>query len=272
MSHRNMIPSRLSQSLIAAFLLLLVSALGARAQPIAALLPPEAAALLASSGKAVRSGSSAPAFLPLHPSSAAIRDAIGAEKPSVLVEAVFALHGAKPASPAARSAELASIYGILRSLGSLEGIEYYSASRKTMRTFYAESYVIAGPESKARMPDPKAPAPGNLPAAETLYAFQRDLSFGANTYQYDYASYPDALILKSTNLTRMSYGLVPVMAPKALATRLLIVQADDGILFYAESGASAPGIFKGKLEDSFSNRAEALFRWFSVKYSGLAKL
>ena len=77
--------------------------------------------------------------------------------------------------------------------------------------------------------------------------------------------------MKSSNLTRMSYGIVPVLAPGALATRLLVIQAEDAILFYAVSGASAPGIFTGKLEESFFNRAEALFRWFAAKYSALNK-
>ena len=111
----------------------------------------------------------------------------------------------------------------------------------------------------------------SLPAAETLFAFQRDLSFGANTYRYDYATFPGAVSVKSSNLTRMSYGFVPVLPPNGLATRLLVIQADDGILFYAVSGASAPGIFRGKLEESFANRAEALFRWFSAKFVSLNK-
>jgi hypothetical protein len=239
--------------------------------PAAQLLPAEAASQLAAKGKAVRSGSGLPAFLPQVPASAAIQEAIAAEKPSVLVEAVFSHPRARLAGVAAKAAELASMYGILRSLGSLQGIEYYSASHKAMRTLYAESWIVDGPETKARLPDPAPPAPGALPAAETLFAFQRDLSFGANTYRYDYSAFPSAVLVKSNNLTRMSFGLVPLLAPNALATRLLVIQTDDAILFYAVSGASAPGIFKGKLEESFSNRAEALFRWFSAKFSSLNK-
>jgi len=164
---------------------------------------------------------------------------------------------------------MASIYGILRSLGSLQGIEYYSTSRKAMRTLYAESYIIDGPKTKVRLADPAEPEANAIPASETLYAFQRDLSFGSNLYRYDFSSFPDAVLVKDSNLTRMSYGVVPALSPNALSTRLLIVRADDAIIFYAENGAKAPSFLKGKLEDSFSARAEALFKWFSVKYSGL---
>jgi hypothetical protein len=200
-----------------------------------------------------------------------MREDIEREKPNLIVEAVFALQRPKPAAAAAAQAELASVYGILRSLGSLQGIEYYSASRKTMRTFYAESYIIDGPGSKTALIDPKAPLAGAIPQSETVYAFQRDLSFGANRYRYEYTSFPDAIRLSSSNLTKMSYGIVPVAAPGELSTRLLVIQADDVILFYAVSGAKAPGLVSGKLEDSFANRAEALFRWFSAKYTGIKK-
>jgi hypothetical protein len=234
---------------------------------LARLFPADAAGQLAASGKAVRTSSGEPGLLPLHQGSDSIRDALASEKPSLLVEAVFVLPRPKPADDAAMSTELATIYGILRSLGSLQGIEYYSVSRKSMRTFYAESFIIDDPSSKARVPDPAPPAPGALPATETLFAFQRDLSFGANTYRYDYRSYPNAILLKSSNLTRMSYGPLPLIAPSTLNTRLLVIQAEDGLLFYVESGTDAPAIFKGRLGESFANRAEALYRWFSAKFS-----
>ena len=268
-----------SSRLWALMIIVLVELCGAvrdtEAENAVSSLPVEIAAQISASGKAVRSSAGEPGLLPLHPASTAIRAAIAAEKPSILVEAVFILPRAKNpnaqtnAAPASRAGDLASIYGMLRSLGSLQGIEYYSASRKAMRTLYAESYIVDSPDTKVRMPDPKIPMPGTLPATETLFAFQRDLSFGANIYRYDFAIYPDAVEIKSLNLTRMSYGLIPMLSRNALVTRLLVIQADDAIIFYAESGARAPGVFKNRIENSFSNRAEALFKWFSAKYGSL---
>ncbi len=218
-----------------------------------------------SKGKAVRLGKGLPSLLPAHPAAASFRSAISGEDPPVLVETIFILPRKAPSNPAAMEAERASLYGLMRSIGSLEGIEYYSASRKKMRTFYAESYLISDPKSRTRLPDPAPPAAGAIPSAETFYAFQRDLSFGSNVYRYEFESDSAAIRVTTTNMTTMSYSLVPVMSPGALKTRLLIIQAEDAIVFYAESGAAAPGLFKGKLEDSFSNRAEALFKWFSSR-------
>jgi hypothetical protein len=231
----------------------------------AALLGAESYAEALASGRAVRLGKGVPTLLPSHPASAPIKAAIAGENPPILVETAFVLPRRAPAGSAAREAELASIYGFMRSIGTLEGIEYYSASRKKMRTFYAESYLIDDPGTRKRLPDPAPPAAGALPRFESLFAFQRDLSFGANVYRYDFESAPGAVRVTATNLTRMSYSLVPVMAPEALKTRLLVIQAEDGIVFYAASGAAAPGVFKGKLEESFSNRAEALFKWFAAR-------
>lgn len=232
----------------------------------AAVLGADAYAEAAASGRAVRLGKGAPVLLPAYPSAKPLRDSIVSENPPILVETAFVLPRPAPDGISEREAELASIYGLMRSIGSLEGIEYYSASRKKMRTFYAESYLIDGPETKRRLPDPPPLSPGALPRAESLFAFQRDLSFGSNVYRYDLESDSGAVRVTATNLTRMSYSLIPVLEKEALKTRLLVVQAEDAIVFYAASGAAAPGIFKGKLEDSFSNRAEALFKWFSANY------
>lgn len=237
---------------------------------IADLLPEGMAAEMASTGKATRASQEASlALLPRDPASAELRAALEAQKPSVVVEALFVL---KRPAPADAPAELASVYGLLRSLGSLEGIQYWSASRKTWRTFYAESYRIEGPSSKKRLPDPPTPV-GPLPASETLYAFQRDLSFGPNVYRYSYKTFPGSIGLEQRNLTKMSYGLLPVLAEEGLSTRILVIQARDGILFYALSSAQAPSVpmLRGKLQDSFGNRAEALFKWFSQAFSARTK-
>lgn len=221
---------------------------------------------LATTGRVVRVAyKGEPSLLPDHPTSAVLKAAIASSKSSILVETLFSLARPRPQDSAAAAAELAGIYGYLRSVGSLQGIEYWSASRNELRTFYAESYRIESPESRKKISDPPAPLPGKIPAAESFFAFQRDLSFGSNVYRYDYSFSEDNFLVTQTNLTRMNYGLVPVMAAGALSTRLFLIRAEDAIVFYAESGAEAPGIFKGKLEVSFSNRAEALFRWFESK-------
>jgi len=223
-------------------------------------------------GKAVRTGSGPSlALLPANVSAEGIRAEVAAEKPSVVVETVFALPRARAADPNGRKAELAAIYGLMRSFGTLQGIEYYSVSHKAMRVLYVESYRIDDEVKRARLPDPAAPAADSIPASETILAFQKDQSLGANVYRYSFRSLPDSVLVEAINLTRMSYGIVPMVAPGGFKTRIIVIAADDAIVFYAASTSDAPGIIRSRLGESLANRAEAMFRWFSAKYPSIGQ-
>jgi hypothetical protein len=246
----------------------LLSPAWSEGQTAAELLSPETYAELQAGGKVIRneSGTSL-SLVPAQAASAQIRAAIAAEKPSIVVETLFSLPRKRPADPQGRKAELASVYGIMRSFGSLKGIEYYSATRKVMRVLYIESYRIEDAASRAALPDPAPPSADSIPAAESILAFQKDSSLGSNVYRYSFASFPDAVLVEATNLTNMVYGFVPMVAPGGFKSRLLVVPAEDAILFYSVIDANPPGIIKAKLGVSLANRAEALFRWFSAKYA-----
>jgi len=240
------------------------AAQAARTLPsLASLVSPSTYAELMKSGSIVQTApeGKGPALLPTHAASASIHAALAAEKPNLIVEALYLYRRPRPADP---QAELRSLYGTLLSISSLEGIQYWSASRQKMRTFYAESYRIDDPKARRRLPDLTAPATGPLPEAATCFAFQRDLTFGSNVYRYDYATSPDGILLESTNMTSMTYLAVPLMAPGGLKVRLLVIQTDEALLFYVASGANAPslGIIRDKVEESITNRAIALYKWF----------
>lgn len=243
--------------------LLLAAAAPLAALPAGAILGREALATLSAGGelRAASSGrNAAPSLAPNHPAARALRDELAREAPDVVVEALFLWPKPRAADPAA---ELLETYNVLRAIGTLQGIEYYSASRRAMRLFYEYSSLIDGPETKAPTPDRRLEA---LPRAETLYARQKDLSFGDNIYRYDFTSGPDYIASISTNLTTMRYGIVPVAAPGALKVRSLAILVDEGVVFYAVSSAKVaivPGV-RARLENSFGNRAEAVYDWFAA--------
>ena len=147
-----------------------------------------------------------------------------------------------------RDKEVVAIYNTLRSIGSLQGIEYWSASRKTMRLFYEYSSLVAGPDDRTPVKDTRLQT---LPVVdETLYARQKDLSFGDNRYRIILTHGKDYVTQSSVNLTGMSYGIIPVAGAGAVHVRLLVIPSDEGVIFYAVSTAKAtviPGI-RGKLE------------------------
>jgi len=197
--------------------------------------------------------------MPVHPASAGLCEALADEGPDVVVEALFSWTKPTRGTP---EAELLTLYNIFRSVGSLEGIEYWSASRNTMRLFYEISHLTSGPDSTGRVPDSWLPA---IPIRrETLYARQKDLSFGDNRYQIMLQAGNDYVTNATSNLTGMRYGIIPVAAPGMLNVRVLAINADEAVLFYAVSSAKAavlPGV-RGKLENSFGNRAAAIYAWF----------
>jgi hypothetical protein len=259
------IPAVSSIALFIALFGLLFFPFPAAGAPASSYLPPAALAEpLPDSGlRATSAGrSAAPTIMPAHPAADGLRAALAEEGPDVVVEALFSWK--KPGRSDA-AAELLTLYNIFRSVGSLQGIEYWSASRNTMRLFYEISHLTSGPDSTMPVPDSWLKA---IPAnGETLYARQKDLSFGDNRYRIVLHSGPDFVTNATSNLTGMRYGIIPVAAPEMLNVRVLAINADDAILFYAVSSAKAavlPGV-RSKLESSFGNRAAALYAWFARK-------
>lgn len=245
-------------------LLLLLAGRPLMATPLATYIaPPAANRLLASENLlAVHSGRIPELQLSVrHPAVAILLEALQEMRATIVVESLN--FWPKPAKPA-RLGENLTVYNILRSVGSMQGIEYYSASRKTMRLFYEYSSLIRGPDDQTAVADSwQTSVPGN----ETLFARQKDLSFGDNIYRIELKQVPDGFLHSISNLTSLTYNLIPVARPGNMLTQVLVLQTQEGILFYVVSGSNTlllPGL-KGKLETSFSNRATAIFNWFTAQ-------
>jgi hypothetical protein len=194
-----------------------------------------------------------------------IDSAQDALEPSIFVESLSRF--AKPAGAAAGAwteAERNNLYNEALALSTLAGIEYFSASRNRMRTFYETSTVIDGPETKRPLPDPSYRVP---PAELLIYARQKDLTFGDNIYQYQYYVREDALIFVQENLTTMNVGPIPVVRKNRLRSVIAVLDAGDSLLVYVASmakAASFPGMNE-RAGRSFSNRAEAILSWFFTR-------
>jgi hypothetical protein len=158
--------------------------------------------------------------------------------------------------------ERRALYNNSIAISSLAGIEYYSASRKQMRTFYEYSRVIDSPESQKVLDDPFFDEP---PASLCIYARQKDLSFGDNIYRYDFFTDLDYLIFTQENLTSMRYGIIPALGKNKLHSIAAVIDTGDALLLYSASMADAPSIpgFTKRISNSFTNRIAAVLKWFS---------
>ncbi len=156
---------------------------------------------------------------------------------------------------------LLSLYNTLRSVSSLEGIEYYSASRERMRTLFAETWVIEGPEDHSRLPDPTVE---RIPRKDTIYIHQKDLTFGNNVSRVVYRHERDALSMSISNETTMRYMIFPLVKEGNMSMQMLILPVEEGIIFYGLSSIDVLDlkVFYKKMRSSFTNRLIALKDWF----------
>lgn len=191
-----------------------------------------------------------------------IRVALESMAPKVGIESLYLLRKHLPGDSTRERERV--LYNILRSISTMEGIEYYSASRERMRIFYTESYVINNPEDKERRDDPLV---SEIPQTDTIYVYQRDSSFGRNVYSVEYRYRDNAFFMSMTNLTRMYYGIAPVVGPKNLEIHLTVMETQEGYLFYGATGVDVITLLglENRVKDSFSNRIEAIFGWFQSR-------
>jgi hypothetical protein len=193
-------------------------------------------------------------------------------QPSLMVESL-ALYvkpqgsGAAPDKSEAAAwteAERAELFNQALALSSLAGIQYYSASRGTMRTFYETSQVIDAPDTRRPLADPSRASP---PARLDVYARQKDLTFGDNIYRYEYRSYPDAFLFIQENVTAMNAGIIPAVGKNKLRSLMAVFDCGEYLLIYAASmakAASLPGMGE-RIGNSFTNRAQAILKWFAQR-------
>jgi len=166
------------------------------------------------------------------------------------------------------------LYNISRSISTLKGIQYYSASRQRMRIFYLKSYAISDPNSRKALADPRV---SSIPDQSTIYAFQEDSSFGSYVMKVDYTVGPDSydpnyLLMSLTNLTTMYYSIIPIIDPRSFQMHLSIVPHGDMLYIYGNSGVDTftIGFLKDHINKSFTNRLKAISDWYVAQMKAKA--
>lgn len=178
---------------------------------------------------------------------------------------ILILHTSKKTDIAETPEHNLLLYNTLRSISTLKGIRYYSASRKRMRIFYHDAYVIETPASRKRIPDPLVKT---IPANDRLYAFFKDSSFGDYTCEIEYSSNERCHFMKMENLTLIWYLFIPIIDPHNLRSYIIMIPEGNHILFYGFSclESSNPfGIAEGRIE-SLTNRIKAIYNWFDGRF------
>ncbi len=158
------------------------------------------------------------------------------------------------------------LYNIFRSVSTLQGLEYYSASRDEMRLLFEESWVIADvKKTKEALPDPLV---NSIPGEETILIHQKDKSFGSNQSEMTFRSVSDAMAADLINISTMRYkGIFRVVDPENMQIHLIVVPVEEGLLMYGTMSAQTRNVkaFIDRARNSFTNRVIALTGWYKTR-------
>jgi hypothetical protein len=195
-----------------------------------------------------------------------VRETLRGLEPNILVE-TLSLYKRPPSSWQTADItgwsrdEQTGLFNQLTALSSLVGIQYYSESRKTMRIFYESSTVIDDPSGKKPRPDPSFAV---LPDSLSLYARQKDLTFGDNIYRLEYHTNVDIIFFSQENLSSMNLGIIPAIGKNKFRTVMAVIDAGDSFLIYSAAMAKAASIpvMGDRIGVSFTNRVKAVLKWF----------
>lgn len=150
---------------------------------------------------------------------------------------------------------------VLLSFSRLTGLEYFSASRERMRLLFETSYTTNPEHPGDRLPDQRVSV---LPVAVHTGVFQRDLSFGENSYAVDFEATDNVLHLRMENLTSITYGPIRLMKPHAMRMHVYLVRGAGTSYYYAVFGARAFtfSLLEKRIFNSYYHRLAALYGWF----------
>jgi hypothetical protein len=208
-------------------------------------------------------GGAQPSLVPQIPRRAEIIEDVRKLDPSVGVELLEIYPGR--GYPLDTPEALLELYNLMHAVSRMKGLEYYSASRKRMRTLFQQSYTIAEPSSRTPVPDPTFT--GEIPPVDRTYLFQEDLTFGGNVYSADYFCDGQVLALRTLNLTPMHYLGIPIVHERESLTWICLIPFGDRILFYGLACARPVRFFglerSSAREESFYNRLKAIYRWYT---------
>lgn len=153
---------------------------------------------------------------------------------------------------------------VVRSISKMEGMTYYSTTKKKECVLYEKTYMIAGPGDKTKVADQNT---GNADG-QVSYCLQDDNSFGVNTYKLSYFQTGDTLLCNFSILDKMGLGPFKAIYPGKMMINILVIDCGEDLLLYLCTDLDSvkfPGI-KGQITDSMSSRMDAVYKWFITQF------
>ena len=153
---------------------------------------------------------------------------------------------------------------VVRSVSKMQGMKYFSTTKKRECVLYDKAYMIAGPGDTKKIEDQNT---GNADG-QISYCLQDDNSFGINTYKLSYFQKDDTLLCRFEILDKMGLGPFNAIYPGKMIINILVIDCGEDLLLYLNTDLDSikfPGI-KGQITDSMSSRMDAVYKWFITQF------
>lgn len=205
--------------------------------------------------------------LELCPSTDLCRSAASAwnkqNEPVFIVESLYLLKKTQVGVQA--GGEIGKISSVLRNLSTMQGIQYYSNSRKRWETLYTEVYTVNNPDERTKIADPADKKADGL----VSYVYQKDRSLSGCVYKFSYFEQAAETSFRAENTEKIIYKGFNILKPEAMLLCLNAVETEEHIVFYITVRADAAKIplVSERLAKSYGSRADAIYNWCVSKYS-----
>lgn len=203
-----------------------------------------------------------PALASAAPFASELASGLTLDKPTVAIEGFFLFP--RPAGKLEPG-----LYNALNAVASMEGLEYYSVSRKQNEPLILASWRVVSQENRQRLADPVF---ASVPPFQKAVIFQKDNKLGEGLSEVTWKALPaGAVAMTIRNLQTLTYGIFPLVDPGNLQLFFVVVPLADKIAVYgAMEGKTAQlfGLEKSK-DESFRNRMRALAAWLGQRIASL---
>lgn len=164
----------------------------------------------------------------------------------------------------AKTIEISDVSKVCRSISKMQGMKYYSSTRKKEVVLYEKAFTVENANSSTPIPDKTSGSADGM----VLYAYQDDNSFGVNHYKLQYYEKENELLATFYLQDVMGIGPFKAIYPGDMIINLHIVDCGENLLLYICTDLDSvkfPGI-KGQITDSISTRMDAIYKWFLKQF------
>ncbi|MCR5189020.1 MAG: hypothetical protein K6C97_08790 [Treponema sp.] len=155
---------------------------------------------------------------------------------------------------------------VLRSISKMQGMRYHFKEKKDGDVLYKISYTVDSLNSEKQIPDQtQGSADGKV-----LYCYQKDHTYGEIKYELNYHQNQDMVYVSFENTSPMAYVGFKAVEENKLHLNVMAIDCDDSVLLYLSTDVDAKKVpfinMRNKMEDSMTERMDALYRWFLVQF------